>query len=85
MRIDKKVIKIIMQISDLLIGSWRAQAQIHDVGNGKLMAVISATDESGSGTAGTRHTVVFDHNKQRDTIDETKVLMRRLLQDRYGS
>lgn len=73
-----------MQTLNCKVGIWRAQAQVQEVETGKLMAVISVTDESGRITADSKHTVVFEHTEGRDSLEETEVLVQRLLYARYG-
>jgi hypothetical protein len=73
-----------MQTLTYTIGNWRAEAQIEEVESGKLMAVISVKNEEGAVPAASKHTVVFDHEQGKDKGEETKLLVHRLLKDRYG-
>jgi hypothetical protein len=66
------------------VGNWRAQARVQEVEAGKLMAVISVTDESGRIAADSKHTVVFDHTAGMNTLEETEELVQKLLYARYG-
>lgn len=73
-----------MQTLNCTIGNWRAEAQVEEVDNGKLMAVISLTNESGNIPDQSRHTVVFEHHDGSDRLEETREMVRRLLRSRYG-
>jgi hypothetical protein len=73
-----------MQTLNCKVGNWRAQARVQEVEAGKLMAVISVTDESGRIAADSKHTVVFDHTAGMDTLEETEELVQKLLYARYG-
>ncbi|KIF81487.1 hypothetical protein [Noviherbaspirillum autotrophicum] len=73
-----------MQTLSYTVGQWRAEAQIEELETGKLMAVISVTDDKGTASADSKHTVVFEHQAGMDTGRETEVLVRRLLRERYG-
>lgn len=73
-----------MQMLDCKVGKWTAHAQVQEVDSGKLMAVISVSDESGMLTANSKHTVVFEHMEGMDSLEETEELVQRLLQARYG-
>lgn len=74
-----------VQTSNFQLGDWQAQANLHEVGNGTMMAVISACNIHDCKGTTARHTVVFDDRDQRTTLDEKTGLIRRLLQDRYTS
>ncbi len=73
-----------MQTLSYTVGQWRAEAQIEELETGKLMAVISVTDDKGTASADSKHTVVFEHQAGMDTGRETEVLVRHLLRERYG-
>lgn len=75
-----------MQTLSYTVGQWRAEAHLEVLETGKLMAVISVSDNKGTGAARTdsKHTVVFEHEDGMDTGKETEVLVRRLLRERYG-
>lgn len=73
-----------MQTLSYTVGQWRAEAQVEELETGKLMAVISVTDDKGTASADSKHTVVFEHQAGMDTGRETEVLVRRLLRERYG-
>ncbi|TFW08715.1 hypothetical protein E4K72_07620 [Oxalobacteraceae bacterium OM1] len=73
-----------MQTLNYTIGNWRAEAHVEEVETGKLMAVISVMNEKGALQGTSQHTVVFDHEQGRDQGEETKILVQRLLRDRYG-
>jgi hypothetical protein len=73
-----------MQMLDCKVGNWTAHAQVQEVDAGKLMAVISVTDESGKVAADSRPTVVIEHMEGMDSLEETEELVQKLLQARYG-
>jgi hypothetical protein len=73
-----------MQTLDCNVGIWRAQGHVQEVETGKLMAVISVTDDSGKKAGDSKHTVVFDHQEGHEPLEETRMLVQRLLQERYG-
>lgn len=73
-----------MQTLSYTVGNWRAEAQLEELETGKLMAVISVTDEKGNASAGSKHTVVFDHQQGKDKGEETEFLVRMLLREKYG-
>lgn len=73
-----------MQTLSYTVGHWRAEAQLEELETGKLMAVISVTDDKGTGEAASRHTVVFEHQAGMDKRKETEILVKRLLRQRYG-
>ncbi|MDB5729174.1 MAG: hypothetical protein JWQ00_2379 [Noviherbaspirillum sp.] len=73
-----------MQTLDCNVGTWRAHAHVQEVETGKLMAVISVTDDSGKAAGDSRHTVVFEHQPGYEPLEETRLLVQRLLQERYG-
>lgn len=73
-----------MQSLSYHVGRWRAEAQLEELATGKLMAVISVTDEEGTTTTRSLHTVVFEHEDGKDKWEETESLVRRLLGERYG-
>lgn len=73
-----------MQTLIYTVGPWHAQAQLEELDTGKLMAIISVTDEQGDERRASRHTIVFDHKQGEDTKDETEQLVRKLLRERYG-
>lgn len=73
-----------MQTLSYTVDHWRAEAQLEELETGKLMAVISVTDDKGTSEAASRHTVVFEHQAGMDKRKETEVLVKRLLQERYG-
>lgn len=73
-----------MQTLSYTVGQWRAEAQVEELETGKLMAVISVTNDKGTASADSKHTVVFEHQAGMDTGRETEVLVRRLLRERYG-
>lgn len=73
-----------MQNLSYSVGNWRAEAQLEELETGKLMAVISVSDAMGNPRTRSRHTIVFEHEDGRDKREETEVLVRRLLQERYG-
>lgn len=70
-----------MQTFNCHIGSWKAEARVHEVDNHKLMAVISITDDDDDAIR-SNHTVVFDHKEGEDASEETLDLVRRLLAQR---
>lgn len=72
-----------MQIVNCTVGRWRARATVHEVDNGKLLASISAVDESGNQSEST-HTIVFDHQEGKTRVEETAALVQSLLLSRYG-
>lgn len=74
-----------MQTLNCTVGTWRAQARVQEVETGKLMAIISITGDGANIAGESRHTVVFEHMDGNDTLEETKTLVQRLLQARYGS
>lgn len=74
-----------MQSLSYNVGNWRAEALLEEVETGKLMAIISVSDAKGNTATRSRHTVVFDHEDGKDKREETEVLVRRLLQERYGA
>jgi hypothetical protein len=73
-----------MQTLNYKVGKWHAEALLEELEMGKLMAIISVTGEKGNAWASSKHTVVFDHQQGVDKSDETEILVRRLLIDRYG-
>lgn len=73
-----------MQSLSYTVGAWHALADIEEVEEGKLMAVISVTDSHGNARNSSKHTVVFNHEVGTDTQKETENLVRRLLKERYG-
>ncbi len=73
-----------MQSFSYTLGNWRAEAQLEELGTGKLMAVISVTDEKGDTATESKYTVVFDHQQDRDKVKETEMLVRKLLEEKYG-
>jgi hypothetical protein len=73
-----------MQTFSYTIGSWHAEAKLQEVGEGKLMAIISVSDKKDTAATGSKHTVVFDHQRGKDKNEETEVLVRRLIWERYG-
>ncbi|HEX7634038.1 MAG TPA: hypothetical protein VF427_02010 [Noviherbaspirillum sp.] len=73
-----------MQTLSYTVDHWRAEAQLEELETGKLMAVISVTDDKGTSEAASRHTVVFDHQAGMDKRKETEALVKRLLRERYG-
>lgn len=73
-----------MQTLSYIVGQWRAEAHIEELETGKLMAVISVTDDKGTASGDSKHTVVFEHQAGMDTGRETEVLVQRLLRERYG-
>ncbi|MGE5622897.1 MAG: hypothetical protein ACM3WS_07070 [Bacillota bacterium] len=73
-----------MQTLSYTVGPWRAEAHVEELETGKLMAVISVTDDKGTAHADSRHTVVFEHQAGMDMGHETEALVRRLLRERYG-
>lgn len=73
-----------MQTLSYTVGHWHAEAHLEELETGKLMAVISVTDDKGEAGGDSRHTVVFEHQAGMDKRKETEVLVRRLLRQRYG-
>lgn len=73
-----------MQTLSYTVDHWRAEAQLEELETGKLMAVISVTDDKGTSAAASRHTVVFEHQAGMDKWKETEVVVKRLLRQRYG-
>jgi hypothetical protein len=73
-----------MQTLNCKVGHWRAEARVQEIEVGKLMAVISVTDDSGTVKGGSKHTVVFEHEAGSDQLEETRELVQRILQARYG-
>lgn len=67
------------------VGNWQAEAQLEELETGKLMAVISVTDRKGNVKAGSKHTIVFEHQQGMDKSVETETLVRQLLRERYGT
>lgn len=65
-------------------GPWIAQARIQAVDNGKIMAIISTVNRHNIKAPESRHTVVFEHQPGLDSTEETRTLVRKILQDRYG-
>jgi len=74
-----------MQTLNYTVGPWHAQALLEEVEPGKLMAVISVTDDKGTALHDSKHTVVFEHQQGEDKTKETEQLVRRLLRERYGA
>lgn len=74
-----------MQTLNYTVGNWHAEAQLEELETGKLMAIISVADGSGSPSGRSQHTVVFDHQQGRDKKEETESLVRQLLRQRYGA
>ncbi|RJF96103.1 hypothetical protein [Noviherbaspirillum saxi] len=74
-----------MQTLSYTVGHWHAEAQLEEVEPGKLMAVISVTDDKGIARHESKHTVVFEHEQGQDKTKETEMLVRRLIRQRYGS
>jgi hypothetical protein len=74
-----------MQFLECTIGTWTAQARIQDADNGKVMAVISACNKRSGNPTESKHTVVFDHQPGCDKLEETRILLQKILQDRYGN
>jgi hypothetical protein len=56
---------------------------VEDVGDSKLMAVISAMAGHGNNAIESRHTVVFDHMQGCDRVEETKEMMKRVLKEAH--
>jgi hypothetical protein len=73
-----------MQTLNYNVGKWHAEAMLEELETGKLMAVISLTDDKGTESAGSRHTIVFELEEGRDKREGTEILVRRLIHDRYG-
>ena len=73
-----------MQTLSYTIGNWYAEAQLEELESGKLMAIISVTGDRGSVRNSSKHTVVFQHEPGKDAKQETEMLVRHLLQDRYS-
>ncbi|KRB66350.1 hypothetical protein [Noviherbaspirillum sp. Root189] len=73
-----------MQTLNYTVGPWHAEALLEEVEPGKLMAVISVTDDKGTALHDSKHTVVFDHEQGQDKAKETEQLVKHLLQERYG-
>ncbi len=73
-----------MQTLSYTVGNWHAETRLEELETGKMMAVISLTDEKGTAMNGSKHTVVFQHDKELDAQAETEMLVRRLLRERYG-
>ncbi len=74
-----------MQFLECNIGTWKAQARIQEIDSGKIMAVISTRDRSNANAIQSRHTLVFDHQPGSDQVEETKIQLQKILQNRYGS
>jgi len=74
-----------MQILNCKVGNLWAQAEIRNVGDGKLMALISAVDQHGDKHTESKHTVVFDQEKGISSVEQTASLVRRLLKNRGRS
>jgi hypothetical protein len=55
------------------------------VERGKLMAIISVIDGRGMIPGESRHTVVFEHGEGKDSLEETREMVRQLLRARYGT
>ncbi|NEX62300.1 hypothetical protein [Noviherbaspirillum galbum] len=72
-----------MQTLSYKVGQWRAEAQLEELETGKLMAIISVSDEKQSQREQSRHTVVFDHDAGMDKTLETEVLVNRILRHHY--
>lgn len=68
-----------MQAISCNFGQLKARADIHELDNDKLMAVISVTGDDSTESPMAKHTVVFDHEEGRDMLEETKDVMQRLL------
>ena len=71
-----------MQAISCNFGQWRASADIHEVDDDKLMAVISVTEDDSPENLMSKHTVVFDHEEGRDMLEETKDVMEQLFSGR---
>jgi hypothetical protein len=74
-----------MQTLNYNVGKWHAEAMLEELETGKLMAVISVTGDKGTTRAGSRHTIVFELEEGENMQEGTEMLVRRLLQDHYGS
>lgn len=74
-----------MQTLRYTLGNWRAEALLEELETGKLMAVISVTDQGNTALGGSKHTVVFDHQQGMDKNEETESLVRQLLREKYGT
>lgn len=74
-----------MQTLKYTVGPWHAQAQLEELETGKLMAIISVSDDEADATHESRHTIVFEHQPGQDTKAETEQLVRRLLREHYGT
>lgn len=73
-----------MQTLNYDVGQWHAEAMLEELEPGKLMAVISVTDEADTERVASRHTVVFELEEGEDKREGTEMLVRRLLRERYG-
>jgi uncharacterized protein YndB with AHSA1/START domain len=74
-----------MQTLNCTLGHWTANAQVEEVESGKLLAIISVTNDHGDPSGESKHTVVFEHTAGSDRIEETRSLVQRLLQARYST
>lgn len=72
-----------MQSFNYHIGPWEARASILQVDDGKLMAMIQVSGNGDVDKVASQHTIVFDHQQGMDAIEETKIIMKDLLNLRY--
>ncbi|HEY8609554.1 MAG TPA: hypothetical protein VIM12_20750 [Noviherbaspirillum sp.] len=73
-----------MQTLTYRVGTWQAEARLEELEPGRLMAVISVVGAEGRSIGSSRHTIVFDHPEGQDKQARTRMLVQRLLQERYG-
>ena len=72
-----------MQNLHYRIGSWEANADILQVDDGKLMAMIKVWGNHNEEQVSSQHTVVFEHRRGMDAVEETRLIMKDLLEQRY--
>jgi hypothetical protein len=71
----------VMQMITCKIGMWEVEARMENVGEDKVVAVISAVADRGDSDKESKHVVVFDHIKGCDQVEEAKEVMQRVLRE----
>lgn len=72
-----------MQSFQYQIGQWKAHANILPVDGCKLMAMIKVLGDNDVDNVSSQHTIVFEHKQGMDAVEETKIVMNNLLNQRY--
>lgn len=72
-----------MQVLDCQWGVWNACATVEEMAHDKLMAVIKVWDKDDSEKICSRHTLVFDQQKDGNALEQTQAKMQELLTRRY--